>query len=587
VKTTAGDARHTGNVMSRWMCAVALTLALLGTGPATACGLQVEVLYTTSAHDAPPAAVPVLARRQAARADAAVRTRLPQRAGGHWMRLSCAGRMDSQADGQLIVDGPDSLGPLTLYPTGAAPSALPARLDTDAPRRARGWALALPHGWPAGSIAYLHAAGTSVEPIALRVATTEVLVREAATRAWRARAAAAVLVTLALAMLTIHLRHRGPSYLSYAGYCVCAASYLVVQAGADGRAFAAFIAHGATVGWALATLAIALQLAFTRRVLELDRLVPMAARLVHTLFALHVALLAVLLIGRTHVHGVYPTVANALLVASAPLVLGAAAFAWHRGGAYAGYYLVGWTPLIAVLALLGADRLGLVAAPWAASLLAPAAVGEALVLAFALTRQAAHRRRIGRRLRTSHERDVLTGAPNAVALTRLLDAWRDLGALGARGHAVILVELDALDAIAARHGLPVANAALCQAHARCRALLHDGDTLARVGSARFAVVREGDRADAERFAQALVDALTAQPFGIDGTRHPLHARAGVAVAVRGEQAGRLMQRARQALRQSGGADATAAADAAAVPWRQLPRVHAAYGETPAAFTADA
>lgn len=577
--------------MSRWMRAIALTLGLLAAGPAAACGLQVEVLYTTAPYDAPPAAVPVLARLQGTAPEAAVRTRLPRRPDGHWLRLSCADRIAAEADWQLAVDGPGGLGPLTLHPPGGAARVLPIRSDTATPQRVRGWTLALPQGWPEGSVAYLHVAGTSVEPIALRVVRADVLAAEAQALSRRTQAAAAILVAIALAMLAIHLRHRDLLYLSYAGYCVCAASYFVVLAGADGSALAGYALHGPTGRWTLATLAIALQLVFTRRVLELDRLVPAGARLVRVLFGLQLALLATLLVGRTQVHGWYPTAANAVLLATAPLVLGLAAVAWHRGAAYAGCYLIGWTPLATAAALLGADRLGLLAASWAESLLAPAAVAEACVLAFALSRQAGHRRRIGRRLRASHERDVLTGALNAVALTRLLDAWRELGALGARSYAVVLLELPEFDAFAARHGLPIADAALCQVHARCRAAVRDGDTLARVGSACFAVVREGDRADAERLGRALVDAISAQPFAIDGASRALHAVAGVAVAVRGEPVGRLMQRARRALRDAGTGGAEAPAPVrgpiAAAPRRPVGRVHAAYGETPPVFTADA
>lgn len=575
--------------MSGWIRALALTFALLAAGPVAACGLQVELLYTTAAHDAPPAAVPVLARVRGDAPDAPVRTRLPRREGGHWLRLRCDGPVAAGADWMLAVDGPASLAPLTLHLPDVEPRALPASGTGTGARRARGWALALPHGWTPGSVAYLHAAGTSGEPISLRVVPHAVLADEAAVLARRAQAAAAVLVALALAMLAIHLRHRDLLYLSYAGYCVCTGCYLVVLAGAEGGALAGFAEYGATGRWALGALAVALKLVFTWRVLELDRLAPGAARLVRTLFVLQLALLAVLLMGRARVHGWYPTAANLLLIAGAPLVLGAGALAWHRGAAYAGYYLAGWTPLIGAVALFGADRLGVVAAPWAHSLLAPAAVIETLVLAFALSRQAVHRRRIRQRLRASSERDPLTGAPNAVALTRLLNAWRDLGALGARDYAVILLELEAFDAFAARHGLPTADAALCQVHVRCRALLDGGDTIARVGAARFAIVRESNRVDAERLAHTLKEAIEAHPFAIDDASHRLRASAGVAVAARGEPAGLLLQRARQALRNAcrGGAADTDAAAAAFAMWTRPEPVHPAYGKAPLAFTADA
>lgn len=552
-----------------------------------ACGLEVEVLYTAAPRDAPPAAVPVLVRVRGDTPDAAVRTKVPHRDGGHWLRLRCTRPTATDGGWVLAIDGPASLGPLTLHLAGAAPRTL-AAVDRDGPsRRGSGWRLALPHGWPAASVAYLHAAGTGIEPIALRVVPARVLAAEARADGGRAQAAAAVLVVLALAMLVIHLRHRDLLYLSYAGYCVCTGCYLVVLASVDGSVLDGFAAHGATGRWALVAIAIALKLVFTRRVLELDRLAPGAARLVRGLFATQLTLLAMLLVGRTHVHGWYPTLANTFVLAAAPLLLAVAVLARHRGAAYAGYYLAGWTPLIAAAAVLGADRLGLVAAPWAQSLLAPAAVAESLVLAFALSRQAVHRRYIRRRLHRSNERDALTGAPNTAALMRLLDGWRDLGALGARGFALILIELDAFDAFAARHGLPVADAALCQAHARCRVLLHENDTLARVGTARFAIVHEGDLAAAERLARDLVDALAARPFAIDDALHGLRASAGIAVAGRGEAPGLLMQRARLALRSTSDHGPPPAPEPAFAAWMRRERVHPMYGKATGAFTADA
>ncbi|MFC0676408.1 7TM diverse intracellular signaling domain-containing protein [Lysobacter korlensis] len=538
--------------MDRPKLALWLLLALLFTGPAGACRLQAELLYTAEAVDSPPVAVPVLHRSEATTRGEALRVRLPRRSTGHWLRLTCHGRIDAGAGWVFVVEGAEHLGELTFHPPGAAPRRVgPATRDA-APGQAtalrRGWSLALPHGWPTASVAYLHVTGSSTEPMRVRLVEAAQLAREQRAGARLTVGAAAVLLAIALVTLAIYLRFRDLLYLSYAGYLVCIATYVVLLAGdaATTGVLEPFVVHGATGRWAVATLAVSLQLVFTRRILELDSIAPRASQLLRWLFWLHVALLATLLIGRTQVHGWYCTAGNVLLIISGPTVLGIAMLVWRRRATYAGYYLLGWTPLVASAALVAADQLGLVMAPWAETALPLIAVAESTVLAFALGRHAANRDRAIRHAQRSPDLDAVTGAHTAPALDRLLESWRQLGGLGARRYCLLMLDLDDLALIDDRHGPAVADVLLRQGFTRLRARLGPDDVVARIGRYRFAVVRACERNAAEALARQLTEAIAGAPFRVGRQSFVITASAGIATAVTGEPVAGLMQRAAQA-----------------------------------------
>jgi diguanylate cyclase (GGDEF)-like protein len=543
--------------MSRCRWPIWLLLAALSAAPAGACGLQVELLYTADRLDGPPAAAPVLSRIET---DAATgRTMpiaLPRRTTGHWLRLSCRQGLDVRAGWQLVVDGARPLDALTFYPPGAPPRRI-ARAGTSAaddagqPGRS-GWSLVLPRGWPASSVAYLHAEGVGTGPMRLRLVRADELLRERRDALRRTRAAVAVLLAVALGMFAAHARIRDRVYLAYAGYLVCIALYVLLSGGdaASTGVSAPLLAHGLVGPWAVATLAAALHLAFAGRVLELGWRAPAAATLVRALVWLSLGLLATLLVGHAQVQAWYGTVGNALLVAGAPVVPGLALLAWRRGSPHAVHCLVGWTPLAAVAALAAAHRLGLVERPGAEAALPLAAAVEALVLAFALGRHATRRARLARRARRSPDRDALTGALNAHALERRLEAWRGSGPFDVRRCCLLLLDLDDFAELNARHGRAAGDAVLRQVQARLRTQLRSDDALARVDGDRFAIVSECAHDDGESFARRLGDALAATPFRFDRQSLVVTASIGMATARRGEPVALLTRRARQALQRA-------------------------------------
>jgi diguanylate cyclase (GGDEF)-like protein len=520
-------------------------LAALIAAPAGACGLQVELLYTAERLDGPPASAPVLSRVETDAA-APAQVPLPRRPTGHWLRLTCRQGLDARSDWRLVVTGARGLGELTFYAPGAPPHRVTA---ADSPGASAadslrgGWSLALPQGWPAASVAYLHAEGVSAEPMRLRLARADELARERRDDARRTVVAAAVLLAFALVMGTMHVRFRDRLHLGYAAYLACVAACVLLLGGDAAHFFARLPVQGPDALWAMATLAAAAWLAFARRVLEFERFAPTTAALLQTLFWLPLALLAVLLAGGAAVHALYATAGSALLLIGAGAMPVLAWRAWRRGVRQAGACVVAWLPMSAVIASIAGHRLDLVAAPDAERWLPLAAIFETAVLVSVLSRDVAARARQARRAR--RECDALTGALGAGAFERRLDAWCASGAFARERRCLLLLGIDDFADLGMRHGRAVGDTVLRQVHARLRAQLRPGDTVARIDDG-FAIVGECPH-DGRPLARRLADAVAAVPLRIDGQTLVVTASIGVAAPRYGDTAARLMQRARQAL----------------------------------------
>jgi diguanylate cyclase (GGDEF)-like protein len=298
----------------------------------------------------------------------------------------------------------------------------------------------------------------------------------------------------------------------------------------------------------LATLAVIIQLEFTRLFLELPQLLRNGARVVRGLQWLHIALLATLLVGGRHVLDWYYLVGNALLVLSVPVVLVLALWAWRKGATYAGYYLLGWGPLLGMVLVVAGHLLGFFNAPWAEQLLPAMAVLESGVLVLALSQHAANRHRMAVLAREAVERDPLTGAMNAKAFRQLLESWQHLGVLGGgRRYGLLLIDHDDLRQLNDRYGRAVGDAVLQQVLGRIRGVLRPDDVVARLEADSFVVVTECDRKDCEQLAYRLSDVVGKRPLRIDGQAITATVSIGVAMSQPGDSAAVLLARAERAL----------------------------------------
>lgn len=525
--------------------------------PAAAQALRAELLLTDGTPDGPPASAPVLAQAEAARIDDSITLALPRREGHYWLRITSEYAFGADEHRLLVLTGSRGLGPVTFHSPDAPPKIVRDSRAGGSALLRQGWALPFSQGWPAGSVAYLRVGGDVTEPLRLRIADASELIRSQRNGARIGAATFTLMMVMVLAMLALWTMFRDVLYLSYAGYLLCVAAYVMVLAGdaAEIPGLAWLARGGTTLRWALPTLAVVLQLIFSLRFLELERVLPRGAQWVRALLWTHIALLSILLLGRELVHDWFYLVGNALLATCAPLMLLVAALAWRRGAVYAGFYLLGWSPLLAVTALAAAQQLGLpqpgvLPAGWARTTLPLVVVLESLVLAVALGHHAIARHRLALRTHDSLRLDPLTGALDGGALQRMLGAWYRRASFGRNGYGLVLLEIEGFDALQAQRGKVSGDAVLQQALVRMRSLLRADDTIARMGGARFAIVSECRREDCEHLVERLGEGFRRQPFRIDGRDLEIDVSVGLAMSKRGESVPALLQRATLAMQQA-------------------------------------
>lgn len=531
-----------------WAALLALC-AWLWAAPTVAQTLRVEVLLSGGEAASPPLSASVLGATRTDAHDRVAVLRPPYREGAYWLRLS-ADRAIDPAEGRLLVlEGAHAMGPVVYYPPAGAVRVVHESGGGGSGLLRRGWALALPNGWPAGAVAYLRVGAASTEPVRLRFSDVSTLAREERAQARFSTAAFTALMLMALAMLVVGFNFRERLYLAYGAYLVCLALFLMLLSGDAGemRGLAWLRQVGRVGEWGLATLAVIVQLEFTRLFLELPQRLRFGAALVRGLQWLHVALLLALLLGGRHVAGWYYVVGNTLLLLAVPLVTGLAVMAWRKGATYAGYYLLGWGPLLAMVVAAAGHLLGLFPAPWAERLLPAMAVLESGVLVLALSQHAANRHRLAVLAREAVERDPLTGAMNAKAFRQLLESWQHLGMLGSKRYGLLLIDHDDLRRLNDRYGRAIGDAVLQQVLARIRGVLRPDDVVARLEADSFAVVSECDRRDCEQLAYRLSDVVGKRPLRIDGQSISATVSIGVAMSHPGDSVDLLLARAQRAL----------------------------------------
>ncbi|AWV08849.1 sensor domain-containing diguanylate cyclase [Marilutibacter maris] len=530
---------------------LALLLALVGAALpalASAQALEVELLYTEQELSSPPTVAPVQMRAVAEPGEY-LKVPLPRRSSGYWLRLTTHAAVPRDGRQVLVLRGAQSLGPVVFHPPASAPRVIAQGIDGPSTLLRRGWQLPLPNGWPPATVAYLHVSGDTGQALRLGLIDGDRLVLRERAGARLASATFTALVLVAIFMFGLWIALRDLLYLSYAAYLACVAIYSMLLTGdaAEMLTLSWMAPDNLLARMAFGTLAVILQLIFTARFLELARLMPRAARLVSAMVWALFGLLAVLLVGQDRVVRWYPVMIHMLLLGFMPISVAVAIQAWRKGASYAGHFIAGWTPLLAMATLMAGHQLGLIDVPWIERVLPLGAVLQSGVLALALSQHAANRHRIALLARQSAERDTLTGALNRAAIEQMLAAWSQMGHLGASRYAVLMVDLDDFAEINARHGYVVGDTVMQHAYTRIRGLVRPDDTVARMESDLFAVVSECRLEDAELLAHRVVDGFQQRPFNVDGHDITVTVSIGLAMSRRGEEADALLRRATEAL----------------------------------------
>lgn len=381
--------------MSAWI-ALSIAFAAAFAPPAGAQALTVELLRVDRSQRERPLDAPTLARWNAATPKDTIRLELPRRSIGHWLRLTVDRDIGAGEKRTVSIAGARTYGHLYYYAPGSDRGTVISPVQQHQSTLLRlGWDLPLREGWKRGDAIYLRTQGHISSALSLSLSTRAEMARQHESDRRFAMLAYSTLLLMTLLVAGLWATTRDAVYLYYCGYTLCISSYMLllsrlVEIPMDWGSSAA--RHDGAA-WTAATLATVFQIAFSLRFLELSRWLPRIAATLRVIVWLNLAWLLVLMAAFKAVYGYWYLGGNGLLLATIVLLVYSAAATWRRGAEYAGYYLLGWTPLMAFAGLIAIKTFGLGDIEWAERGLVVAVVLESGVLVLALTQRAAARHR--------------------------------------------------------------------------------------------------------------------------------------------------------------------------------------------------
>jgi diguanylate cyclase (GGDEF)-like protein len=230
-------------------------------------------------------------------------------------------------------------------------------------------------------------------------------------------------------------------------------------------------------------------------------------------------------------------------------MLGSTIIAFSRGSRYAGFFLLGWTPLLVVAALASSQLYGQLAS-WTWVDDARIAVGayEAIVLSLGL---------IDRTLLVRRERDLARRMAELDPLTSLLNrrAWQSqvqglLERTQQAGHSltVLFVDLDYFKSLNDHFGHAAGDEALLRTADMLRGSLRPGDPVSRYGGEEFvAALPQCNAEGAHHIAERVLASISALALPVNRDGSQLTASIGIAMAAPDERMDTLLARADRAM----------------------------------------
>lgn len=302
----------------------------------------------------------------------------------------------------------------------------------------------------------------------------------------------AVMLTMALMALCFALMLRDNTFSWYAGYIFCYALIQSIQTG--------FLFHPLEIGWlapsasllesASISLSVAFAALFMTRFCELQRFAPLLRAPV---LALAIGMPMVVLMRSSSI-GLLVDVSQALidplLILGALLMLLTAIVAASHGSRHAWFFLVGWTPLLALTALSTAQLSGaLPGMGWISDASVVAGAFEAIVLSIGLGDRALTMRRDRDMVRALADNDSLTGVLNRRAWSEAAEALLEESV--GRPVALLFLDLDRFKLLNDQQGHRAGDHALIEVAEALRAELRPTDLLGRYGGEEFIAMLDG------------------------------------------------------------------------------------------------
>ncbi|MET0616637.1 MAG: diguanylate cyclase, partial [Luteibacter sp.] len=335
----------------------------------------------------------------------------------------------------------------------------------------------------------------------------------------------------------------------YAAYLVC---YALIQGVKTGfifhpLEFSSLAGTGDTLGAAATALSVSFAALFMLRFAKVDDYAPLL-RMPVISFAVGMPVLIVL--RATGVDVLVQTAAlllQPLLLLGASLLVVAGAIAAARGSRHAWFFLVGWTPLLVLTALCGAQEQGMLAgAPWLPDAAIAVGAFEAIVLSIGLSDRALTIRHDRDKARQLADSDPLTGVHNRRAWTDAALERLEQGM--SRPIALLFLDLDHFKELNDRYGHAAGDRALVAVAAALRDELRPSDLLGRFGGEEFVAMLQGvDKENALQVSTRLCRRITRLDVHLGENSEPLTVSIGVALRTPADTLQSLIERADAAM----------------------------------------
>jgi diguanylate cyclase (GGDEF)-like protein len=353
----------------------------------------------------------------------------------------------------------------------------------------------------------------------------------------------ALLAGMAVIALVFALRLRDPAFLFYALYLLSYTMIQLIQTGYVASPLGWTGAADSAGAWGRAAVVLSVVMAalFLSRFAALDRYLPRGNHLLVG-YALLVSLNAAIgFLPFEWAQGLARALINPLLILGGPLLLMLSVLAWRHGSRYAGFFAIGWTPLLLVTVAESMQLYGFWSNwLWSGETALVAAGFEALVLSAGLADRAASVRRDRDVARALADIDPLTGVLNRRSLMQAFE--RLLADPRARPLAVLFCDLDHFKHVNDTHGHVAGDRALQRTAVALSADLRPSDVIGRYGGEEFLLLLPACQADA---ARRIAERLRQRIDGAVG--FDITVSIGLAVRAGGESQEALLQRADRAL----------------------------------------
>lgn len=483
----------------------------------------------------------------------AVLQRFPRDTLGSWIVLQPLPIRDG--DERVLSIYPAPLGSITLYGANNTPLRTLALDDFSAPLHGHGRLAfrltTVESGTSEPIVLKFEPSGTLATPERFELQNLDDYLQEDSNWLAFATACFAVMVAMALMALCFAVILRDMTFAWYTGYMLC---YVVVQSVQTGFLFhplgmSWLVGDEMLVGVSAVALSVSFAALFISRFCDLSRYAP---ALQIPVVALGIAMPLIVLLRCSNIP-LLVTMAQALinpvLILGALLLLITALVAGVHGSRPAWFFLVGWTPLLALTAMTSAQDTGaLPSLDWLNDASIAMGAFEAIVLSLGLADRALTMRRDRDSVRVLADRDALTNLLNRRAWTEASSKMLADTANTNQPVALLFLDLDHFKTLNDRHGHSAGDRALVAVAEVLSHELRPNDLLGRYGGEEFVAMLQGvNREQAVHVATRLCRRVHRLEIPVDQKDLLLSVSIGLAMRSLGDTLESLIERADQAM----------------------------------------